>query len=330
MTGPYRERPKLMLCPRCGEILDHAFDAVRICLRCEGVWMGTISIEKAFGDRRWPEARNTWWRNAVPCPECAMEGMTAIMNAAMVGQILIDRCYQHGLWLDHGELGRLMGGITADDRGDDDLAALRERLKIVDNELEKLLERREAWRADAEMRTKSADEYRAWLAEEQASRLAAERALEAETLRKAFEPPPTPAEREQERRLREAEEVRREAEETRARMADQKLADEAKRQAELVERAEQARLEAQRYEEEMTAQERRLRNAKKVEYKKELQRLGDVRANASARVGRLEEAVFKLRGDLHVREYELQRERERLRGALAQLEELERKGEPND
>ena len=300
--GPYRERPKLMLCPRCGEILDHAFDAVRVCMRCEGVWLGALSIQKAFGDRRWPDAQNIWWRNATPCPECAMEGESEIMNAAIIGQILIDRCYQHGLWLDRGELGRLMGGPLADDRGDDDLAALRERLEVMDSELENLLKRRDAWRVEAELRTKSGAEYRAWLAAEQQRRLAAERAIEAEKK-------PT----EEQRQRAERERARRAADEARA-------AELARLEAEREKQAEQAR----RDEAEQQRQDERLRNAKRIEREQEIQRLGDVVAQASARTSRLEDEIRQLRDDLRDREADLARERARLRDAEQKQRTLER------
>jgi Zn-finger nucleic acid-binding protein len=168
--APFRERPKSLLCPRCGEMLDRAFDVVLVCLRCEGVWMPRISLEKAFGTARWPDARAMWWRNSIECPECAFTGVANMMDAAMAGSVLIDRCASHGIWLDRGELGRLMGGDTANDAGDDDLEALRARLSGGAEDLEGLIGRREAWRADLENRRRAAGEYRSWLQDEERRR----------------------------------------------------------------------------------------------------------------------------------------------------------------
>ena len=70
-AAPFRERPSVLLCPRCGEMLERVFDAVRTCLRCEGVWIATVTLERAFGDPKWPRGSSMWWRNALECPECA-------------------------------------------------------------------------------------------------------------------------------------------------------------------------------------------------------------------------------------------------------------------
>ncbi len=180
--SPFRERPKFLLCPRCGEMLDRAFDAVLVCLRCEGVWIAPVSLEKAFGSPKWPVAQSMWWRNSLECPECAAQGVAMVMDAAMSGHVLIDRCTSHGVWLDRGELGRLMGGATDDDAGDDDLEALRGKLAAVDADLEGLIGRREAWRADVDARRRAASEYRSWLQTEERRRadLAKERERERE------------------------------------------------------------------------------------------------------------------------------------------------------
>lgn len=169
-VAPFRERPAFLLCPRCGEMLDRAFESVLACPRCEGIWITPASIEKAFGSARWPDARAMWWRSAIECPQCASEGKTTLMNAAIAGDVVIDRCTKHGMWLDRGELGRLMG--KADDP-DDDLKALRDKLAAVEVDLESLIKRRETWRTDLELRRKAADEYRSWLEAEERRRVEA-------------------------------------------------------------------------------------------------------------------------------------------------------------
>lgn len=174
-VAPFRERPKFLLCPRCGEMLERAFDGVLACLRCEGMWIAAVTIEKAFGDPRWPGGPSLWWRNELECPECAVEGAASAMNAASTGGVLFDRCPSHGLWLDRTELGRLMEiaggprveGVSAE------LAALRERL--TEGEAGQLARRRDAWRTELELRRKAALEFREALDADQRRRAEAER-----------------------------------------------------------------------------------------------------------------------------------------------------------
>lgn len=187
-AAPYREGPRYLLCPRCGDLLERAFDAVHVCMRCEGVWIPPLSLEKAFGDPQWPGGRNAWWRNVLACPECATEGSQTTLSAVTIGSLIADRCHSQGLWLDRGELGRLMGGSTADDRGDDDLAALRERLRASEGDLEQLLELRQARRAERDRRAQLAAEYRDWLdAQQQRRRDQATRAEQEASTRRAVE-----------------------------------------------------------------------------------------------------------------------------------------------
>ncbi|HEU0034840.1 MAG TPA: zf-TFIIB domain-containing protein [Kofleriaceae bacterium] len=219
--GPFRQRPKLLMCPRCGEMLERAFDAVHACLRCEGVWIAPVSLDKAFGDPRWPHARSMWWRASLACPECASEGAVRTMVAAAAGSVMVDRCASHGLWLDRGELGRLMGGDTANDDGDDDLAQLRALVRANESDLAELLDRRQKFRADSDVR---ADDARKRLAQLEAQ-LAAQRQRELE--------------REEQRRRAEQElrneEARRQAAERERQQAEEAYA------AELRRRREQAR-----------------------------------------------------------------------------------------
>lgn len=178
-VAPFRERPKMLLCPRCGELLERAFEAVLTCLRCEGLWIATVTLEKAFGDPKWPRGPAMWWRNALECPECASEGETQTLTAVQAGDVVVDRCAAHGLWLDRTELFRLMGGRAADAGGvSPDLAALRAHLDVADVDLEGLVRRRDAWRSDLGLRRKAAVEYRAWLEAEQRRRLEVAAALE--------------------------------------------------------------------------------------------------------------------------------------------------------
>jgi Zn-finger nucleic acid-binding protein len=169
-------------------MLDRAFEGVSSCLRCEGLWIGPATLDAAFGNPRWPTGVTLWWRNSVECPECAFEGKTTLMAARMSNDVLVDQCSEHGVWLDRGELGRLMGA-GADERG-----ALRDRLAVMAPDLEQLVARREKWRADIEARRKAALDYRQALEAEHRQRLEiaeAERArVDAEARARAIAAPP--------------------------------------------------------------------------------------------------------------------------------------------
>jgi len=153
-----------LLCPRCGELLDPTFEGVSSCLRCEGVWVSPAAPGAAFGDPRWPDGQTLWWRNSIECPDCAFEGATTLMTARRSSDVIVDQCPAHGIWLDRGELGRLMGAPT------DELAALCARLAAVAPDLERLVARRERWRTDIEIRRKAAIEYRQAIDDEQLRR----------------------------------------------------------------------------------------------------------------------------------------------------------------
>lgn len=166
MDGPFRAS-SFVICPRCGELLDRAFDDVYACMRCNGLWVSAPSIAIAFGDSSWPpHARSLWWKSVLPCPECARIGMPSTLESQLCDGVQIDRCATHGLWLDPGELGRLAGSTG------DELAELRRRLRGEEQDVSRLEERRSAWRRELDARRRSAEEYQ--------DRLAADRARQIE------------------------------------------------------------------------------------------------------------------------------------------------------
>ncbi|MCW5809236.1 MAG: zf-TFIIB domain-containing protein, partial [Deltaproteobacteria bacterium] len=163
--SPYRERPRLLMCPRCRELLDVALNGVRQCMRCEGLWLSPRTVEIAFGSPRGPAGTSAWWRNAIECPECATEGRTTVMQARTCGEVLVDTCFEHGLWLDRGELAQLLGTAT------DELLRLRANgLPVPD--LDELRARREKWRADGELRRRMTATYLDLLEDEHRRRAA--------------------------------------------------------------------------------------------------------------------------------------------------------------
>ncbi|MBA3459620.1 MAG: zf-TFIIB domain-containing protein [Deltaproteobacteria bacterium] len=176
MESPYREAPQMLLCPRCAEALDRVFGGVAVCVGCQGAWISQSALDVAFGNPRWPAGRNMWWHAALDCPECATEGTVTRMDARSADAIMVDLCPSHGVWLDHGELARLMK-LEA---GADELLALQRKVNAVPDP-DGLAQRRLRWRTELDKRRRQTAEFRAWL-EMAAQRKAAE-AAEAERLR---------------------------------------------------------------------------------------------------------------------------------------------------
>jgi Zn-finger nucleic acid-binding protein len=73
------------------------------------------------------------------------------MNARTSGGVIIDHCPSHGVWLDRGELGRVMGDPIVNELG-----KLREHLGALEPSPEVLAEMRERWAAEQEQRTRLA------------------------------------------------------------------------------------------------------------------------------------------------------------------------------
>ncbi len=173
--GPYRALPKFLLCPRCGEQLDRAFDDVLACMRCQGIFVTPPTAGLAFDDPAWPSAASAmWWKSALECPVCAYDGAVTVMAAQVCEGTQIDRCATHGLWLDQGELSRLLR------TSGDELSELRRRL-TGDEDVAALDAKREAWRNDVDARRRAAEAHNEWLATRRAREIAeADRKLAAE------------------------------------------------------------------------------------------------------------------------------------------------------
>lgn len=160
----YRDA-RVMLCPRCGDMLERMLDSVHSCARCEGVWLEQRAVARAFGTPQFPIGPSLWWRRELACPVCS-----SVMTAVKVATLFVDRCAAHGLWLDHGELGRFLGAPTVLE-----LDELHRLLAPGAPTPAALVARREAHRAELELKQKELEAYRAHLAAEQ-QRLAEERA----------------------------------------------------------------------------------------------------------------------------------------------------------
>jgi len=165
--GPYREGPSLLTCPRCGEILDRAFDDILACSRCKGIFITPPTAGLAFDDPAWPRDTSAmWWKSSLECPVCASAGASTVMAAQTFEGTQIDRCAAHGLWLDAGELSRLTRTTG------DELAFLRTKIRGEGADGNELDTKREQLRRDVEARRK--------IAEQQETSRAAERAKQIE------------------------------------------------------------------------------------------------------------------------------------------------------
>jgi Zn-finger nucleic acid-binding protein len=155
----------ILFCPRCNELLDPIDADVEMCPRCEGMWIGTSVID---GDP-WPAGPQSWWRNEVGCPACAALDMPSVMSARSSANVIIDQCVTHGVWLDRGELSRVLR-----DRDVKKLARLRERLASLEPTEAQLEERRVRWTETRDERARLASQERKRLAEARKKREEAE------------------------------------------------------------------------------------------------------------------------------------------------------------
>nr|MBA3397384.1 zf-TFIIB domain-containing protein [Deltaproteobacteria bacterium] len=167
MTSPYRQRPRVLFCPRCNVLLDMFDPGVEVCPRCEGVWLARSVLD--VSGARWPAGPQVWWRNELECPDCLVDGTRTRMGARTSGELIVDQCPAHGVWLDRGELARIMT-----DPGAHGAQALRDRFSAVAPTPEQLVVRRERWRAEQEQRRLAAELERQRLEDELAHRAAAE------------------------------------------------------------------------------------------------------------------------------------------------------------
>ena len=156
MSTPYRTAPQLLVCPRCGESLDAVFEGVAACPRCQGVWLPRATLAGAFADPRWPPGQSMWWHDELECPACAAEGTLAKLAARNAEGVMVDSCATHGVWLDPGEVSRLMGLAS----GSDELLGLQKRVSKGPPDPNRIARRRRAWRAELEARTKEETEQR--------------------------------------------------------------------------------------------------------------------------------------------------------------------------
>jgi len=83
-----------MRCPRC----DHELDGRPAkCDQCHGCWVSVIDVSRTVKSHA-----PTWadeGESKIACPECY-----ATMRAITLNDVHLDRCAQHGVWFDIGEI----------------------------------------------------------------------------------------------------------------------------------------------------------------------------------------------------------------------------------
>jgi len=94
-----------MQCPRCREAL--IVTDVQHCARCRGAWIANAVVEGRIAETQGRKRAHVTWeretRDSLPCASCghAMETM-------LLFQVPVDRCGDHGVWFDAGELDRVV------------------------------------------------------------------------------------------------------------------------------------------------------------------------------------------------------------------------------
>lgn len=129
-------------CPRCKIKLHHLkIDEVHIreCERCGGFWSSVNTFESLCATRE-HQASVLGFAGSyahadtdpptvsyVPCPDCKQ--LMNRSNFARSSGVIIDRCKQHGIWFDAGELPKIIDFI---DNGGMDRAREKEKIAIQD------------------------------------------------------------------------------------------------------------------------------------------------------------------------------------------------------
>lgn len=134
---PYRqppaEPPSDLRCPRCqSDLRKQAVGPNRVerCASCHGVWISAGEFNELIGDldrleavrvRELPHRAGEEPLGYVACPRC--DEMMVRRNFGRTSGILVDTCKKHGIWLDRGELRRVVEYLAQ--RARDELVAER-------------------------------------------------------------------------------------------------------------------------------------------------------------------------------------------------------------
>lgn len=132
-------------CPRCRaelELLRLGGTTLRSCTGCGGLWLEPAALqqlcdahEQRAGVTSVLAARVPTGTGSpdviryVPCPTCAK--LMNRVNFSHSSGVIVDICKQHGVWLDRGELQRVLGFVDA---GGLAVARDRERERLVEEQ----------------------------------------------------------------------------------------------------------------------------------------------------------------------------------------------------
>ncbi len=102
-----------MRCPHCSDVLiTLEFDGFEIdrCFRCQGIWLDSGELEFLLGAETGSEYVKTM-ETAVTgekdkkCPVCSVKMLKMTTSHR---DTIFDRCSNHGIWFDRGELEKIL------------------------------------------------------------------------------------------------------------------------------------------------------------------------------------------------------------------------------
>lgn len=139
-------------CPRCAETmtaLTLGASEVRECGACGGLWLDASTLQRLCDAREQHAAITGMLAGRVatagppadtvryvPCPAC--HKLMNRMNFARTSGVIMDVCKAHGVWLDRGELERVVGFV---DGGGLASAREHERMQALEEERLRALQR---------------------------------------------------------------------------------------------------------------------------------------------------------------------------------------------
>lgn len=119
------EKRAIMQCPRCSEALRPGIAHVQLCPRCDGCWVDKGSLFQLTRLTREQLSQTpiepTLVADPKPlrmadqilnCPQCRLPMKRQIYCGD--SGIEVDRCPDHGMWLDDGELSQLLDYVQGD------------------------------------------------------------------------------------------------------------------------------------------------------------------------------------------------------------------------
>jgi Zn-finger nucleic acid-binding protein len=119
---PHEEPPSHRRCPRCRSFLRKQAvgpNQVERCPSCHGAWIAAAEFNELIGDidRREavrmsepPHRHSEEQINYLACPRC--DEIMERVNFGRTSGILVDTCKKHGIWLDRGELRRVVDHLA--------------------------------------------------------------------------------------------------------------------------------------------------------------------------------------------------------------------------